>query len=36
MTAKGVDGDVANRALYAYRRSMNVGALYTPVTASLH
>jgi hypothetical protein len=36
MTAKGVDGDIANRALYAYRRSMNAGALYTPVTASLH
>lgn len=36
MTAKGVDGEIANRALYAYRRSMNVGALYTPVTASLH
>ncbi len=36
MTAKGVDGETANRALYAYRRSMNVGAAYTPVTASLH
>ena len=36
MTAKGVDGEVANRALYAYRRSMNAGALYTPVIASLH
>lgn len=36
MTAKGVDGETANRALYAYRRSMTAGALYTPVTASLH
>lgn len=35
MNAKGVDGDIANRALYAYRRSMNIGSL-TPVTASLH
>ena len=36
MSAKGVDGETANRALYAYRRSMNVGVPYTPVTASLH
>ena len=36
MSAKGVDGETANRALYAYRRSMSVGTPYTPVTASLH
>ena len=31
MTAKGVDGETANRALYAYRRSMTAGAPYTSV-----
>lgn len=36
MTAKGVDGETANRALYAYRRSMAVTTPYTPVIASLH
>jgi hypothetical protein len=36
MSAKGVDGETANRALYAYRRSMTAGAPYTPVIASLH
>jgi len=36
MTAKGVDGETANRALYAYRRSMTAGAPYIPVIASLH
>lgn len=36
MSAKGVDGDTANRALYAYRRSMAITAPYTPVIASLN
>lgn len=36
MSAKGVDGETANRALYAYRRSMAVTTPYTPVIASLH
>ena len=36
MTTKGVDGETANRALYAYRRSMTAGAPYAPVIASLH
>ncbi len=36
MSAKGVDGETANRALYAYRRSMTDTAPYTPVIASLH
>ena len=35
MSAKGVDGDTASRALYAYRRSMGLTAPL-PVLASVH
>lgn len=35
LSAKGVDGDTANRALYAYRRSMGMNAPL-PVLASVH
>lgn len=35
LSAKGVDGDTANRALYAYRRSMGFNAA-PPVLASVH
>ena len=34
LSAKGVDGDTANRALYAYRRSM--GMTTQPVLASAY
>ena len=34
LSAKGVDGDTANRALYAYRRSMGMTA--QPVLASAY
>ncbi len=36
LSAKGVDGDTANRALYAYRRSMAMGTPYTPVMSGLY
>lgn len=36
LSAKGVNSDTANRALYAYRRSMAMTAPYTPVLASLN
>lgn len=37
LSAKGVDGDTANRALYAYRRSMGLIEIpQTPVLASVH
>ena len=35
LSAKGVNGDTANRALYAYRRSMGLTAPL-PVLASVH
>ena len=35
LSAKGVDSDTANRALYAYRRSMGINAP-VPVFASVH
>src|SRR4051812_46190417 len=35
LSAKGVDNDIAQRALYAYRRSMGVAAP-APVLASVH
>jgi hypothetical protein len=35
LSAKGVDGDTATRALYAYRRSMGISAPL-PVLASVH
>jgi hypothetical protein len=35
LSAKGVDSDTANRALYAYRRSMGMNA-QPPVFASVH
>ena len=36
LSSKGVDGDTANRALYAYRRSMAMGTPYTPVMSGLY
>ena len=35
LSAKGVDGDTASRALYAYRRSMGMN-VQAPVLASVH
>jgi hypothetical protein len=36
LSSKGVDGDTANRALYAYRRSIAMSAPYTPVMSGLY
>ena len=36
LSSKGVDNDTANRALYAYRRSMAMGSPYTPVMSGLY
>lgn len=36
LSNKGVDGDTANRALYAYRRSVAMGTPYTPVMSGLY
>lgn len=36
LSSKGVDGDTANRALYAYRRSIAMSTPYTPVMSGLY
>jgi hypothetical protein len=36
LAAKGVDTDTAGRALYAYRRSMDLSAPRIPIVASLN
>jgi hypothetical protein len=36
LTSKGVDGDTANRALYAYRRSIAMSTPYAPVMSGLY
>lgn len=36
LSSRGVDSDIASRALYAYRRTMAMAAQQTPVAASLN
>lgn len=36
LSSKGVDGDTASRALYAYRRSVAMATPYTPVMSGLY
>jgi hypothetical protein len=36
LSNKGVDGDTANRALYAYRRSVAMNTPLTPVMSGLY